>query len=435
MEWNFHSYYSNQTDGLISKLKLGNEQLNALKKLRKAVRIRIREVFDEAKVLARRNDLATVTLESFKAEVARTRLKHLPPEAQEEAAILIKNMDATARTAFLALAPRFRTQGSFQYDTLNTPYRTPPQEMDIDDGTYLPMTIFEDKPVIGHRLLLLLVDTALESLVQENKGWLFEAKDTCARIKIPELNTHIDVPMYAIPDEDFQAKEEASLEHFNEAALTKALDSAVSFSANNRAYYSLEPGTVNLALRGEGDKWRKSDPQIVEDWFKESCERIGTHLKHVCRFMKAWRDTQWKKGGPSSILLMTATVNILDRIAHDKNDLGATMRLIVKNLPIEFARGVKSPDDTDEKLLFPSQAEHNDWEKAVMLKLQELGSILSKAQSADSNVLALQTINEAFGQRVTRSELIVRVQAAPAFKTEPSAGEKAKKISTTMASG
>ncbi|HGF5560154.1 TPA: hypothetical protein ACF210_005271 [Klebsiella quasipneumoniae subsp. similipneumoniae] len=26
--------------------------------------------------------------------------------------------------------------------------------MDIDDGTYLPMALFDDKPIIGHRVML-----------------------------------------------------------------------------------------------------------------------------------------------------------------------------------------------------------------------------------------------------------------------------------------
>ncbi|MCV5925990.1 hypothetical protein OFO11_29305, partial [Escherichia coli] len=41
---------------------------------------------------------------------------------------------------------------------------------DIDDGTYIPMTVFESEPSIGHTLLLLLVDTSLKSLEAENDG-------------------------------------------------------------------------------------------------------------------------------------------------------------------------------------------------------------------------------------------------------------------------
>ncbi len=37
-----------------------------------------------------------------------------------------------------ALRPRFRMQGSMKYRTLNDPAQTPPQEIDVDDGVYLP---------------------------------------------------------------------------------------------------------------------------------------------------------------------------------------------------------------------------------------------------------------------------------------------------------
>lgn len=52
--------------------------------------------------------------------------------------------------------------------------------------------------------------------------------------------------------------------------------------------------------------------------------------------------------GPSSISLMTAVVNILDRESHNGSDLTGTMKLIAVLLPEEFNRGVESPDDTDE---------------------------------------------------------------------------------------
>lgn len=435
MDWNFHNYYSNKTDGLISKLKLNSEKISTLKALRKLVRNRIKDVFEEAKKLARTERLDALSMESFKIQVASSLRKYLPTEAQEEIALLIKNMDVPTRKAFLSLKPRFWTQGSFQYDTLNNPYATPPQEMDIDDGTYLPMTMFANKPIIGHRLLLLLVDTSLKSLVHENHGWKFEAKRTCARLNIPHMNTHIDVPMYAIPNEAFEGKEEASLESSSEQ-MTKCLDSASSLRVKNRGYYLLDSNTVNLALRGDDEKWTKSDPKIVEDWFDESCYRIGDHLRDLCRFMKAWRDAQWQNGGgPSSILLMTATVNILDRIPHDKNDLGATMKLIAEHLPSEFSKGVISPDKTDEKLLFPSLPELDEKERDIMIKLKNLAAILAQADNASTQELALRAINQAFGQRVTHSHLIIRKQSAPAFKVEPAVQNKAKIISTTMSSG
>lgn len=430
MTWNFHRYYSDSADGLISKLRLAEPRVVKLKGLRDLVRIRTKEVFSEAKELVKTFN-ATISLESITAQVANTRLKYLSPQAQAEAARLLKDMDDGARRAFLALTPRFWTQGSFQYDTLNNPYATPPQEMDIDDGTYLPMAIFEDRPIIGHQLLLLLVDSSLKSLVHENAGWQFEAKRTCARIKIPAENTHIDVPMYAIPEDQFLLKE---------AALIKSrgmvMDSIAGTLSLESANYELDEDCVNLALREGDQKWMKSDPKIVEDWFNDSCRRIGPHLRSICRFMKSWRDVQWEKGGgPSSISLMAATVSILDRIAHDKGDLGATMRILAKYLPDEFSNGVESPDHTDEKPLFPPRAEHGERESEIMARLSELHGILIDAQNCSSKELALESINRAFGQRVLNSDLIVGEKSAPAFANEPKRGAQAATISNTMASG
>ena len=232
MSWNFHRYYTHTSDGLISKLKLSSEQIETLKALRKCIRNRTKAVFEEAKSLVSEASSTSALNEVMKAKVARTRLAHLSPEAQDELIYLIKNMSAQAREAFLALTPRFWTQGSFQYDTLNLPYSTPPQEMDIDDGTYLPMAVFDDEPIIGHRLLILLVDSSLRSLVAENESWRFETKSTCARIRIPHENTHIDVPMYAIPDEQFLQKELAALASDRTAVCAPVMFTA--FWANNR---------------------------------------------------------------------------------------------------------------------------------------------------------------------------------------------------------
>ncbi|MFN4235887.1 MAG: CBASS cGAMP synthase [Vogesella sp.] len=434
MAWNFHRYFNDRSDGLISKLKLDDDRVKILKALRQSVRTRTKEVFEEAKKLVEVSNV-TLSLENFTEQVANTKLKHLSRQAQAEVALLIKNMDESARQAFLNLTPRFWTQGSFQYDTLNNPYATPPQEMDIDDGTYLPMAIFEDRPVIGHRLLLLLVDSSLKSLVHENNGWEFEAKRTCARIKIPEMNTHIDVPMYAIPKEKFLLKEAVLAKSIGNEALDSAGNMSTPYSYS-RADYELDEDCVNLAIREGEQKWIKSDPKIVEDWFNDSCERIGPHLREVCRFMKSWRDVQWKDGGgPSSISLMAATVSILDRIPHNKHDLGATMKIVATHLPDEFSAGVGSPDHTDEKPLFPSLDQHGSREREIMERLSDLKDIIDQAEKSLTKELALDCINRAFGLRVIKSELIVSAQSAPAFTREPATESKAVRISPTMASG
>ncbi|KYY12279.1 hypothetical protein AWQ10_07770 [Vibrio parahaemolyticus] len=432
MAWNFHQYYTNRNDGLMGKLVLTDEEKNNLKALRKIIRLRTRDVFEEAKGIAKAVKQSVLTFEIIQEKVSKTKIKYLSENDQREVAKLIHEMDEDTRDEFLGLTPRFWTQGSFQYDTLNRPFQ-PGQEMDIDDGTYMPMPIFESEPKIGHTLLVLLVDASLKSLVAENSGWKFEAKQTCGRIKIEGEKTHIDVPMYAIPKDEFMKKQVAL--KANRSLLENVGCESYFYDSDDTDSYEVDSENVNLALREGERKWVNSDPKIVEDWFNDSCVRIGKHLRKVCRFMKAWRDAQWDVGGPSSISLMAATVNILDRVSHDSSDLGETMKIVAKNLPDEFARGVESPDDTDEKPLFPPSSKHGRREMDIMSKLERLPSILSSAELADSKSEALKKINMAFGSRVTNSDLIVLAKALPAFAQEPSSASKPEKINSTMVSG
>lgn len=432
MTWNFHQYYTHPTDGLIGQLILSEQDKDKLKALRRKVRLRTRDIFEEARKIAAEVKNQGLEVESVKSKLSDTKLKYLSDEQQQEVARLICDMDEDARKEFLELVPRFWTQGSFQYNTLNRPFQLG-QEMDIDDGTYLPMSIFESKPKIGHTLLLLLVDSSLKSLEAENSGWHFEAKKTCGRIKIPYEKTHIDVPMYAIPKEEFLKKEIALSKGFESFELRKdAADSAINESLSA---YEVNSENVNLALREGMPKWLNSDPKVVEDWFNDSCDRIGSQLRKVCRFMKAWRDAQWKVEGPSSISLMAATVSILDKFPYDKNDIGATMKIVAQHLPSVYRNGIISPDDSDEKPLFPPHHEHREKENAIMEKIIKLHEILVEAEDASSKPDALRIINKAFGNRVTNSSLIVATLAAPAFIKSPSEASKPTKISTTMVSG
>jgi hypothetical protein len=433
MTWNFHQYYTNKTDGLIGKLRLSEKEVAKLVALRQKVRWRIRTVFEEAKKIAKLSSKQNLNQELILRELAQTELRHLSFDAQEEVARLIYQMDDEAREEFSQLSPRFWTQGSFKYDTLNRPFH-PGQEMDIDDGTYMPMPIFESEPKVGHSLLILLVDSSLQSLEKENQGWVFEEKKTCGRIKIAGDKTHIDVPMYAIPRDQFLEKEKA----MKLAANRHLFASVGTEDAMLESYedsYEVDTEHVNLALRDGDRKWLNSDPKIVEDWFDQSRVRIGNHLPKICRFMKAWRDAQWQVSGPSSICLMAAIVNILDSNAHSKDDLDVTMKIVANNLHQEFSKGVDSPDHTDEKPLFPPMSQHNNREHDIMAKLEKLPNLLQRAADAVSKQHALDIINTAFGNRVTKEELIVSAPAARAFVDEPESSSTAAKISSTMVSG
>lgn len=434
MPWNFHNYYANRNEGLISELRLTDAQESRLLELRDTVRARIRDVFDEAKNLVRNTNNDSLSVEAIQVRLRKTRLRYLTPETQEEAGKLISSMDGDARTAFLALSPRFWTQGSFRYKTLNQPYSSPPQEIDIDDGTYLPMQFFENEPAIGHRLLILLVDSSLQSLVAENDDWVFTTKPTCARIKIPKEHTHIDVPMYAIPEKQFLEKEQAFvvLKH----QTFDGRDSINEAIAANRADYQLQSDCVHLALREGDQKWTKSDPKIVEDWFSGCCARIGQHLKKLCRFLKGWRDCQWPDGGgPSSICLMAAAVNVLHSHPHDRTDFGDAMRVLSHYLPEEFQKGIESPDHTDAKKLFPAIESHGDKEQDILNKLFDLENCIGAAFRAETKRDALGYLRQVYGNRVKSEDLIIKQKSAAAFKSEAEQGQKSETISTSMISG
>ncbi|NBM69955.1 CBASS cGAMP synthase [Proteus sp. G2663] len=433
MTWNFHSYYTNRDNGLISQLILGDNEKESLKKLRQIVRIRIRDVFNEAKQLVNLSK-NYFSPELFRSEFEMTNFKYLQPQDQQILAELIIELEDELKTEFMKLNPRFWTQGSFMYDTLNHPYKTPPQEMDIDDGTYLPMMFFEDKPAIGHQLLLLLIDASLHSLATEKSGWSFEPKETCGRIKIPASHVHIDVPMYAIPHEKFLEKD-VLLE--NVAKSIASMEAYDNISGEDHALYDqIDKDCVNLAVRKKDEKWIKSDPKDVHLWFQDACKRTGRHLRKVCRILKAWRDaTNWKKSkGPSSISLMAAAVEIADSTDLNPEDFGLVMLTIARKLPDTFCKGVESPDPNDERPLFPHIQEHLAEHTEVITKLKELVNSLELAYSAQTKQNALDILNSQYGDRVTDTDLIVLQTAAPAYEHTPLKAVAPATISKSMKS-
>ena len=110
--------------------------------------------------------------------------------------------------------PKFRMQGSMAYDTLNEPARVPPQETDVDDGMFLPVSFFLSggrlsPSVTRNQGLFTLVEAALEPLCRQKKWALDRSKASCVRVIIGDA-AHVDVTLYAVPDKDFQVLVEAA---------------------------------------------------------------------------------------------------------------------------------------------------------------------------------------------------------------------------------
>jgi hypothetical protein len=67
-------------------------------------------------------------------------------EAREKIRQCLRGVFATVTKAELGVTvqPKFFMQGSYAYRTINNPAWTPPQQMDLDDGTYLPIRSFKE---------------------------------------------------------------------------------------------------------------------------------------------------------------------------------------------------------------------------------------------------------------------------------------------------
>jgi len=85
--------------------------------------------------------------------------------------------------------PRFYIQGSRAYKTLNSPCITPPQQSDIDDGVYLPLSVMREKssPKLAIDLFFEAVVDVLDPMCTD-KDWQTEIKAPSEQMGLIELN-------------------------------------------------------------------------------------------------------------------------------------------------------------------------------------------------------------------------------------------------------
>lgn len=238
-----------------------------------------------------------------------------------------------------SIRPRFFTQGSHSYKTLNEPAWPPEQQMDLDDGCYLPMSFVKGaRPSQASALFFQFVDGVLKGLAEE-EGWEFKEKDTCCRLVISSL-AHIDIPLYAIPDAEF-------------VLLEKALSANATFAEDRRrdTWDALPSDSVLLAHRRED--WKVSDPRKIKTWFLAAVEVFGEKLRRICRYLKAWRDHHKPElDSVSSILLMVCAWKAFDEIRRpfipDRED--QALLAVLERLPAYLESAVANPTDPDEDI-------------------------------------------------------------------------------------
>lgn len=208
-------------------------------------------------------------------------------------------------------SPRFAQQGSYVYKTLNKPAYPPTQQLDLDYGVYLPFSnmLENGEPSKAANIFFAIIDEILESYISlNNKPWkVCKEKSSCSRVVLDD-RMHIDLPLYACPDEE--------MDRVTEAFVSQKLKSEVA-SANGVTiddFNQLNSDLIYLAKRN--GEWIQSDALILRDWVKQKCNAFDNNdVRYACRFLKGWRDERqdWRDGGgPSSILLLALTMDLFN---------------------------------------------------------------------------------------------------------------------------
>lgn len=335
-----------------------------------------------------------------------------------DASVLFEDSAAVAIAAGTqkpSLSPKFRGQGSYKYRTLNQPTRSPPQEMDFDDGMFLPTSFISQNgrvhPSVASAGYFKLVEDALAPLCAK-EGWSLpedkDKKDSCVRVILNNGRSHLDVALYAIPDDQYEVLAEKAL---HSSGHVFAADQSSTLRFLDQVYETIDPNQIMLAHREDG--WKLSDPRLLERWFLSAIKEHGEQLRRVCRFLKGWRDQNWEKCRLSSIALMACAVRFFDESVDDfvgRDDLA--LLAVSEVLPGYLSEEIVNPviegrldegwddGDTPCRPEFVAQAE---------LLYSKLSSALSSTDKGDS----LIQLTNLFGIHFPENHALIVVDGEP----------------------
>lgn len=203
------------------------------------------------------------------------------------------------------IKPKFMTQGSFAYSTINTPERPPIQQMDLDDGVYLPLS-YTDNTSDNFQQSATIVKNVISNCVSDlcnDKNWKLETNHSkCLRIII-NPTSHIDLPIYSIPDDQSNTIQQDSAEFSKMEGLERAL-----------SYNKAED-----VLLATDNGWIKSDPRDIAEWVKDTKDRFNDFI-YYSRYFKAWKDHQWDDSKFSSIMIMAGIAQAMSEYSYSKNE-------------------------------------------------------------------------------------------------------------------
>lgn len=329
------------------------------------------------------------------------------------------------------IAPKFRIQGSWAYGTCNLPAKQG-QEMDFDYGVYLPVRAFEGfDPTAGAseqaKNYFEKVELMMKYLCHQH-NWLLDtsAPSSCIRIKIRE-DAHMDIPLYAVPDDMFDALEERN-------DLQLSLDSGTPIQESlNYSEWALEDyGIRSFAEESLMDKniqmihmarrdgtWQESDCELIRKWFVDklkSLEYNGQQLRAICRYLKAWRDWQFADESfqPSSILLMIIACKYYQY--HPSRDDLALLSVLEK-LPDALNSNVYENIEEHESEDF-NRMKENARIKASRYADKLYQSFMASLNNSDKTKV-LNFITNEWGNRIPQNESLIETSRQSVFDTQP----------------
>lgn len=327
--------------------------------------------------------------------------------------------DAIANIEPPALRPRFRMQGSFAYRTQVEPASVPPQQIDLDDGLFLPVSYLTNggtrHPVVASAGLFDAVERVLGPLCRR-KGWkLGEPKDSCVRVEISET-AHVDIALYAIPDAQFaQLIEEAAQARLQKGAVSDATRIREGIEFDAELYRLISGSEIMLAHRKEG--WKPSDPRKLGDWFGAAVDKHGSQIRRVAKYLKGWRDFHWESCRLSSIALMAAIVSAYDNdpsgFDDGRDDLAVLT--VAKTLPGFLSTQIDNP-------VVPGQRLDEGWSpeqrNEYVAGASNLVNVMFRAiERSTSPAEAISFLTQAFGGRIPNDKQLVQGEPASALSS------------------
>ena len=182
------------------------------------------------------------------------------------------------------------------------------------------------------------------------------------------------------------------------AIRSKAQDALTNDELPEEIYRSLAQSRIMLAHRLEG--WKPSDPRKLEDWFRDAVKAYGEQLRHVCRYLKGWRDYHWTECNLSSIALMAAAVTVFKedfslRNLRSRDD--KALLAVCERLPALLAAPIANPVVSGQRL--DENWSHGQRAEFVEAANELLGNVRSAIATGNS-AIAIAELREAFGKRI-----------------------------------